>query len=231
MMKFGHGLVAVDEASATAVATILWWLWDDAHASLGMVIVDPAHRSRGLGRQLMQTALDEIGGRAVLLHATESGVPLYKGLGFRRLGIVEQWQGDLNQNAPGPAASAFPVAEFIERDSACFGAGRSPLLTELCRTGDIVATKDKRAVALVRDFGRGRQIGPVLSDSVADALALLAALPSRGFHRIDVTDPIGAVQELLSGKGLCWVGVVVAMVRGHWPRSSRSFALLSQGYG
>jgi len=47
----------------------------------------PEHRRQGLARQLMQTALAWCrahGIRAVILHASEEGLPLYEELGFRR---------------------------------------------------------------------------------------------------------------------------------------------------
>ena len=50
------------------------------------VYTSAAHRRRGLARQLMQTALEwcrEHGIRAVILHSSDEGRPLYKALGFR----------------------------------------------------------------------------------------------------------------------------------------------------
>ena len=50
------------------------------------VYTSAEHRRRGLARQLMQTALEwcrEHGIRAVILHSSDEGRPLYKALGFR----------------------------------------------------------------------------------------------------------------------------------------------------
>jgi GNAT superfamily N-acetyltransferase len=50
------------------------------------VYTSPEHRRRGLARQLMQTALAWCrahGIRAVILHASQEGAPLYEALGFR----------------------------------------------------------------------------------------------------------------------------------------------------
>ena len=50
------------------------------------VYTAPEHRRQGLARQLMQTALAWCrahGIRAVILHASSEGVPLYKELGFQ----------------------------------------------------------------------------------------------------------------------------------------------------
>ena len=51
------------------------------------VYTSPEHRRQGLARQLMHTALAWCrahGIRAVILHASEEGLPLYEELGFRR---------------------------------------------------------------------------------------------------------------------------------------------------
>ena len=51
------------------------------------VYTSPEHRRQGLARQLMHTALAWCRGhgiRAVILHASEEGLPLYEELGFRR---------------------------------------------------------------------------------------------------------------------------------------------------
>lgn len=50
------------------------------------VYTEPGHRRRGLARELMRTALAwcrENGIRAVILHASDEGRPLYESLGFR----------------------------------------------------------------------------------------------------------------------------------------------------
>jgi ribosomal protein S18 acetylase RimI-like enzyme len=61
------------------------------------VFVEPSHRRRGLARELMRLAEAEFASRGVefaVLHATEKGQPLYRGLGWgptaemtKRLGV------------------------------------------------------------------------------------------------------------------------------------------------
>ena len=65
-------------------------------AWIGMMLVDPDYRRRGLGTRLMQTALEHlqrIGVNSIKLDATPSGRPLYESMGFRPEGLIERWEG------------------------------------------------------------------------------------------------------------------------------------------
>ena len=51
---------------------------------IAMMLVDPAWRGRGVGRRLLQAAMDAIpGDRPIRLDATPMGRPLYQSFGFR----------------------------------------------------------------------------------------------------------------------------------------------------
>ena len=79
----------------TIVAGLGLWLMDWPPHMIGPgarrgnilnVYTAPEHRRQGLARQLMQTALAWCrahGIRAVILHASDEGRPLYEALGFR----------------------------------------------------------------------------------------------------------------------------------------------------
>jgi len=64
-------------------------------AWIGMMLVAPEHRRRGIGTKLLSTALDYLqtaGIAAVKLDATPVGRPLYEGLGFMPEGLIERWE-------------------------------------------------------------------------------------------------------------------------------------------
>ena len=87
-------LAVSDEGSV--VAGLGLWLMDWPPHMIGPgarrgnilnVYTSPGHRRQGLARQLMQTALAWCrahGIRAVILHSSDEGAPLYESLGFRR---------------------------------------------------------------------------------------------------------------------------------------------------
>jgi GNAT superfamily N-acetyltransferase len=82
-------------ADGSIAAGLGFWLMDwpphmvgpgTRRANILNVYTTLEHRRQGLARKLMHTALDECrahGIRAVILHASEDGRPLYEALGFR----------------------------------------------------------------------------------------------------------------------------------------------------
>jgi len=83
--------VRLDARWASVILTV------DAGAHLGyyLVATRPEARRRGLAAELMRVAAAEArarGMRTTALEATAAGAPVYEGLGFRRLGIVEQYE-------------------------------------------------------------------------------------------------------------------------------------------
>ena len=100
-------------------------------AWIGMMLVDPDYRRRGLGTRLMQAVLEHlqrIGAASIKLDATPAGRPLYESMGFRPEGLVERWEG------MGKATGKNKWPAWDERfrpalygfDRLAFGADRSP---------------------------------------------------------------------------------------------------------
>jgi hypothetical protein len=87
---------------------------------------------------------------------------------------------------------------------------------------------------MLRPFGRGEVIGPVIAPAAAAAWPLIAhflAARAGAFLRIDITDP--ALAPMLAAHGLAAVDEALRMVRGTpaTPGASRSFALVNQALG
>ena len=125
-------------------------------------------------------------------------------------------------------------------DHAATGADRRRVLDALLDAGTGVALdRNGSAIgfALLRRFGRGHVIGPVLAPDAARARALighfLASRPDQ-FMRIDIPEESG-LSAWLAGLGLADAGTVTRMVRnGPQPMAAGptcNFALISQGFG
>ena len=59
-------------------------------------MVHPDHRGGGIGRRLMEQALEHLSGRRVVsmkLDATPAGKPLYEKLGFITELVIQRWEG------------------------------------------------------------------------------------------------------------------------------------------
>ncbi|WP_083748704.1 GNAT family N-acetyltransferase [Pelomonas sp. KK5] len=243
--EFGSGVVA--ERDGELLGTALSWPWGPAHATLGLVIVDPRCQGRRIGYRLMQALLEGLEGRSVLLHATAEGRGLYERLGFVRSGEVRQHQG-LAGSAPLVALGAgwrlrpstsHDAFKLIQLDAKARGMPREALITALLAQSDtVVLDKDDHAkgFAMLRRFGRGQVIGPVVAPDAEGAKALIAHLVGMNagkFVRIDVDFDSG-LTEWLETLNLLRVDGPTEMIRGPVPEAVagvRRFALVTQALG
>lgn len=245
LYRLGSGVVA--EREGEVLGTALCWMYGENHASLGMVIVAAQAQGNGIGRALMTLLLETIGARSTLLNATAAGQPLYERLGFAPTGRIHQHQGIARECR----LLALPAGERIRPIAAddaealatlaelATGMPRRTVLQALLAVAEgIVIADDQGPIgfALLRRFGRGDVIGPVVAPDRSRAKALISHLVARrvgGFVRIDVpeTSELGAYLEDL---GLGLVEPVVTMVRGAPPQSDpriHQFAVVSQAIG
>ncbi len=91
VLSVSEGIVALQDGRV--VATTMMTPFGSDAAAINMVIVDAAMRGRGLGRRLMDAALEKAGARNCRLVATKEGLPLYEKLGFVAVGEIVQHQG------------------------------------------------------------------------------------------------------------------------------------------
>jgi hypothetical protein len=244
-LAHGEGVVAVRDAQV--VATALRWLWGKRHATLGMVIVSQPVQGRRIGHHLMNVLMQDLGERAVLLHATSEGRGLYERMGFRITGEIRQHQGIA---APAQLV-ALPEGErlrplgrndakaLIALDARAAGMPRDAMVRQLLAEGEtVVLARDGEAVgfSVLRRFGRGHAIGPVVAPDLASAKALIGYWCSRQagrFLRVDV-DAASGLPEWLESVGLERVGMATTMVRGTPPQrgfAHGGWALVNQAMG
>lgn len=244
----GLGRGVVGERNGELVATGLWWPYGESHATVGMIIVAPEQQGAGIGKRLMQSLLAQAKGRSLMLNATVAGEPLYARLGFRSWGGgVRQYHGHgLDVAAPEPAAgkqlrpgspSDFAMLERLDREAT--GLERGPVLAALLQCGEcLVLEQAGQAIgfSILRAFGRGQVIGPVVAGDEADARTLIACwLHGRAGQFIRVDLPFGSgLGEWLVQRGLAPAGDVAAMVRGDLPAApgpAGLHALITQALG
>lgn len=245
VQRLGAGYVAQDRDRV--IGTLLFWRHDRRSASLGMVIVSPAHQGQGIGSRLMSMALADLEGRSVFLTATAAGQPMYERYGFQPIDVVEQHQGIPGHVAIVPLARGErlrPVGKsdaprLISLATRAAGVSRTRVVSRLleCSEG-IVLDRGGEAVgfALFRRFGRGYAIGPTIAPDARRAKALIghwAALNPHRFLRIDVHQST-ALGKWIDGVGLKMVDSGVAMVKGTAPAKDArvgAFSLINQAIG
>lgn len=206
-------------------------------AALNMIIVDAALRGRGLGRALMERVIAIAGARELRLVATTDGLPLYKKLGFVATGQILQHQGIARAATPElPVAvgTVDDITRVVEMDRAASGLSRDALLGTIVRQGALL-TADA-GFAVVRDFGRGKVLGPVVARDAATARALMAKAASRcagQFLRVDLVEE-GGLAEYAEALGMASAGGGVVMhccAKPAVPSEYNTYAFVSQALG
>jgi predicted N-acetyltransferase YhbS len=242
VLRVGTGWVA--EQAGAVIGTGLCWKQGEQHASLGMIIVSPEHQGKGIGRELMRLVLEELGDRCTLLNATAAGQPLYERMGFVPIGTLCQHQGALETIPPITPAGGARVRAGAPEDLAAIialanrgtGMGRDALARELAAIGEVSVLERDGALlgfSIMRPFGRGRVIGPLVAPDADGAKALIAHWSDAyagTFVRIDIDDASG-LGPWLESAGLARVDTAVIMARNGVPRRDgdvTQFAIVNQ---
>jgi ribosomal protein S18 acetylase RimI-like enzyme len=245
--SLGHGAGVAAVRDGELVGTALHWLWGKQHATVGHVMVSPRMQGQRLGQHLMHAVMSGLEDRSVLLHATAEGRGVYERMGFAITGEVRQHQGTATPAQlvalPGDCRlrplGRNDAKALVALDTRAAGMLRDAMLRQLLAEGEtVVLARDGEAVgfAIVRRFGRGHAIGPVVAPDLTSAQTLIGHWCSRyvgKFLRIDV-DAASGLPEWLEAQGLPRVGSVTTMVRGAAPErgaASGYWALVTQAMG
>ncbi len=246
----GKGWVA--ESDGSVLGSAIYWPWGSEIATLGLVIVSPDCQGRGAGKALLKTLIGKLEDSKIRLHATPEGKPLYEKLGFVTTGGIRQQQSrelptiaapQLAKNCCFKALGADDVNTLSELDALSSGMQRQALYQALLDPHSpfsmekgLLLTRDEQAAgfALLRKFGRGYAIGPVVADSLENAKALIQQLLSQStgqFMRLDVEAESG-LAEWLEALGLPCVDQPTTMFKNGEPPLAasgwRNFVLATQ---
>jgi ribosomal protein S18 acetylase RimI-like enzyme len=224
-LAHGQGVAAVRDGEL--VGTAMYWPWGKQYASVGLVLVSSPMQGQRVGQHLMHAVMAELEGRTVMLNATAEGRGLYERMGFAITGEIRQ-----HQSVAAPAQLvALPGGQrlrplgrndakaLVALDAKSAGMPRDAMLRQLLAEGEtVVLARDGEAVgfSVVRRFGRGHAVGPVVAPDLASAQALIGHWCSHfagKFLRVDV-DATGGLPEWLEAQGLPRVASVTTMVRG-----------------
>jgi len=239
---FRHGEGVIAERDGQVIGTALRWRWGPRHATIGLVVVLPACQGRRIGHRLMSAVLEGLHDQTVLLHATPEGRGLYERLGFVRSGELRQHQGiALDEGRRLRPAGHSDLAALKALDAAARGMPRDALIEDLIANAEATVVLDEqqeaRGFAMLRRFGRGHAIGPVVAPDVEGAKALIAHLAGANagrFTRIDI-DFASGLAEWVESLGLLRVDAPTAMLRGPAlaspPGGPTLFAIVTQAIG
>ncbi len=197
------------------VATTTSTAYEAELAWIGMVLVDPGYRRRGIATQLMRAALDGLRARGVAtvkLDATPAGRRVYEELGFVHESLIERWQGIARPAAATGCAvlSRKLWSELLALDRQAFGADRSTLLDSLA-AGSCVAplivsapNGNLRGYALARRGTTACYVGPLVATDEQAAVTLLDGMLTQLAGRnvyVDFNTSFRVSAEILARRG------------------------------
>jgi GNAT superfamily N-acetyltransferase len=192
-------------ATTTCYGTALAWV--------GMVLVHPQYRGRGIGRALLKHCLEHLSERrirCVKLDATPFGKPLYQQLGFEHEWSLDRWETtslDLPEDSgslpikPVNHAEMEALADF---DAKGFGVPRKGILARLASRSArsftyFSASGQIEGYGFLREGALASYLGPVVADSRDIARALiLRLLAHRTRQKVywDIPNPNSAAVSL-----------------------------------
>lgn len=161
----------VEEQQGEVVASTTAVCYGSELAWIGMVLVAPAFRGRGLARGLMEHCLSWLEGRGVgqvKLDATDLGRPLYEKLGFREERAIERWGIASKSTARSAGGCELPAAKIAALDGESFGADRTRLIERLLEAFAGHGAWEPEGFCLGRPGSNAYFIGPCAASS-ADA--------------------------------------------------------------
>jgi GNAT superfamily N-acetyltransferase len=199
---------------ARLIGTVTTTTYGGAVAWIGMMIVQPDFRRRGVGAALMRAALDYARGLGVAtlkLDATPAGRPLYEALGFTPDTELERWQGVVSGDAGAAPVDRAAADTILALDAAAFGLERPRVIESLIAasaTEPWVAESDRggpEGFGLARPGRLTPYIGPIIATNSGTALRLLETMLARFAGRevcLDLHRSGWLARETLAERGL-----------------------------
>ncbi|HWV98636.1 MAG TPA: GNAT family N-acetyltransferase [Candidatus Acidoferrum sp.] len=206
------------EWNGTRAGTATTTIFPPDLAWIGMVLVHPDFRRRGIGRALLEhsiTYLRNRGVRCIKLDATPAGKPVYDGLGFRSEWTLKRWVGRPAAVKPTARPSglrhwqATDAGSSEPLDVAAFGMSRRALLVALAAQSSValvleIKTGSIAGFGFARAGSQALYLGPVVADSAKAGVVLIEALIAHNPGEVvywDIPDPNGAAVSLAQRYG------------------------------
>lgn len=176
----------VGELHGEPVGSISAVAYDEHFGFVGLYIVRPDFRGKGLGLRIWRHAMAYLGERNIGLDGVVAQQANYRKSGFQLAHRNIRFQGVAHGagNTPLSNLSDVPFNQLATYDRLLFPAPRSSFLTAWIAQPDVVALaaiRDGRicGYAVLRKCRHGRKIGPLFADNERTAEGLFSALLSR----------------------------------------------------
>src|SRR5512144_2156221 len=109
----------VRDLAGTLIATAAALPYDATIGWISMVLVDPAHRHRGIASQLVDACVASLreSGRIAVLDATPAGAAVYAKIGFVSGFAFERWEGGSGATTPATDSASDIAARSSRLDT------------------------------------------------------------------------------------------------------------------
>lgn len=155
-------------------------------AWIGMIIVDQNYRGMGIGKQALETVINEGRKRSfkvIGLDATDQGRTLYKEYGFYDVHPIDRWKGSLrplHRNNTTHVLEEKHMEELLQLDLQWSGFDRSKLIRRFFDEKEVLGhglTRDGkiRGFTFIRPGRQYRHLSPLVADTEEDYAELLDA--------------------------------------------------------
>ncbi|HEE9031382.1 GNAT family N-acetyltransferase [Bacillus cereus] len=202
---FNAGIVyGVWNEKEELIASAAIILYGEALASIGMVIVHPDYKGRGIGKMITDSCIKSVLAHTpIMLIATDEGKPLYEKLGFREVSYVSKYIcNSYNANNHCIENEDYmmnyeecDLEKIIKIDENAFGTNRKVFLKKrIMQSEQCNVVKDKEqnvlGYGLSIQMPENKIIGPVVAKNNAMAMRIVHDL-ARGHNgklRMDVPE-------------------------------------------
>jgi len=222
----------VMEHGGKVVGTATTICYENRFAWIGMVLVDPEFRKKGIGTELLKKTIEHLDDAGILtlkLDATPQGKPIYAKLGFVEEYEIERW---ILKRPPGTNSTTCSATrelfsekqkeQIFRMDKESFGADRSFLLRCLCEEAPEFATAVWEDESL-QGYAFGRRglfadhLGPSMAKKPGAAEGLLRTFLTASSRETLIVDCVKAnsmAVELLCRHGFGPSRLLTRMFRG-----------------
>ena len=225
-------------------------LYGEKLASIGMVIVHPDYKGRGIGKIITEACVKSVSAHTpIMLIATDEGKPLYEKLGFRAVSYVSKYICN-SYNAKHYCVrnedyvmnyEEGDLEKIIKIDEYAFGTNRKEFLKKrIMQSEQCIVVKDKEQNVL--GYGLSIQtpenkiIGPVVAKNDEMAMRIVHDL-ARGYNgklRMDVPEGKNDFMKELEIAGFKKVNTPPIMMKNSnrlLKRNSELYSIAAQIFG
>jgi len=190
----------VAEVHGRVVGTVTTMIYENRFAWVGMVLVEPEFRKRGIGSALLERAIKHLESRGIAcmkLDATPQGKPVYQKLGFVSEYEIDRWRLKRSVKPIKPCTASGKVEDVLYIDREVFGADRSALLKALSQSAPefvrvLTPPTDPAGYTFGRHGSHSDHLGPWIAYGQGPAAELLAAFLARSSREVVVVDCLAA---------------------------------------